>query len=73
MLQLETLAILSGDATEDEGSKVKASRVSPDVVWEWEGDGGRWNQFSPAHSQTLTDALVRGERDYTLQVRVCKE
>lgn len=73
VLQLETHPSLSGSTAEEEGLKVKHSRVSPDVVWEWEGDGGRWNRFSPAHSQALTDSLVRKDKECTLQVRVVCE
>ena len=38
------------------------------MVWEWEDDGGRWNQYAPGHSQSLTSALIKGDTDVTLQV-----
>ena len=38
------------------------------MVWEWEGDGGKWNKYAPEHSQVVTDALTRGDKDVTLKV-----
>ena len=43
-------------------------KVPPGVVWEWEGDGGKWNKYAPEHSQDVTDALTRGDNDVTLKV-----
>lgn len=44
----------------------KKSRPSP--LWEWEGDGGKWSKYAPEHSQQLTDALLAGKKDLTIQV-----
>ena len=51
------------------GTRVKRSKVSTSGVrWEWEGDGGKWSQYSSEHSQSLSDALISGCSDVTLQV-----
>lgn len=52
----------------DGGPATKSPRVSPDVVWEWEGDGGWWSQYSRPHADEITDALVSGEEEVTLQI-----
>lgn len=61
----------SGPSPEDEGgpeTKRSKGAPSPNVVWEWEGDGGKWTAYSSDHSKALTDALSQGEKDVTLQV-----
>ena len=80
-LVFETLSFLSclilagtssGGTAEAEngaaGSVAKSPRVSPDVVWEWEGDSGQWNQYSQPHADEITDALVSSEEEASLQV-----
>lgn len=48
------------DATVEEGTKK--------VIWEWEGDGGKWTQYDDQDSTKLTKALSNGEDNVTLQV-----
>ena len=38
------------------------------MVWEWEEDGGKWSPFSADHSQLLSEALIAGDSDTTVQV-----
>ena len=38
------------------------------MVWEWEGDGGKWNKYDASLSQELADALLKGDDDISLQV-----
>jgi hypothetical protein len=42
--------------------------VPPGVTWEWEGDGGKWSQFSADHSRLLSEALINGDSDVSVQV-----
>lgn len=55
-------------STAPAGSASKHAKTSPDVAWEWKGDGGQWNMYAPEHSQEITDALVRGDKEVTLKL-----
>ena len=50
------------------GPGKKNFKAAPGVTWEWEGDGGQWTAFSVEHSKTLSESLMNGEGDITLQV-----
>ena len=65
---LANTASAAAEADDDGGPAAKSPRVSPDVVWEWEGDGGRWSQYSQTHADEITDALASGEEEVTLQI-----
>lgn len=67
LCSLHSLAA-TNEGAEEPGPLAKLPKLSPDVVWEWEGDGGRWNQYTPEHAQSLTSALQRGDKETTLQV-----
>lgn len=53
---------------DEEGSEEKLQKVAPGVIWEWEGDGGVWSSYSTKHCQALSSALVKDEKEMTLQV-----
>lgn len=53
---------------DEEGSEEKLQKVAPGVIWEWEGDGGIWSSYSAKHCQALSNALVKDEKEVTLQV-----
>lgn len=53
---------------DEEGSEEKLQKVAPGVVWEWEGDGGIWSQYSAKHCQMLSSALVNDDKELTLEV-----
>lgn len=59
-LDLEAQAKSSShDVVKEEGSK---------VIWEWEGDEGKWNQYDEEHATEITKALTNGEDTVMLQV-----
>ena len=51
-------------------SKSKRSRRTPKraVTWQWEGDGGKWTNYDSSLGTQLTTALLKGDRDITVQV-----
>ncbi|CAI8050123.1 Poly [ADP-ribose] polymerase 2 [Geodia barretti] len=58
-----------GSTAEGEaGPAKKKAKVPPGVTWEWEGDGGKWSQFSANHSRLLSEALINGDSDVSVQV-----
>ena len=63
----EDISISLG-STAPGGSAAKLAKTSPDVAWEWKGDGGQWNTYAPEHSQEITDALVREDKEVTLKL-----
>lgn len=59
----------SVEVGEGEGEPTrKKAKVPSAVTWEWEGDGGKWSPFSADHSQSLSEALISGDSDVTVQV-----
>ena len=63
------------DDVKDEGSKVVNDEVSnvvkdegSKVIWEWEGDKGKWTSYDQPHAVEITKALTGGEDTVTLQV-----
>ena len=60
--------MLFSGASPEGGPKKKMSKVTSGVIWEWEGDGGKWTPFSNDHSRILCEALTNGDEDVTLQV-----
>ena len=47
-----------GDALANKTSRTTEGEIRGRTVrWEWEGDGGKWMQFSKEHSLAMTDAL----------------
>lgn len=56
------LARGAGDAPATKKSKDTDVEIQGRTVrWEWEGDGGKWMQYSKEHSLALTDALSKGK------------
>eukprot|EP00731_Ephydatia_muelleri_P032016 Em0023g523a len=56
------------DDTDNTEGAPDSKRSQPSPLWEWEGDGGKWSKYAPEHSQQLTDALLAGKKDLTIQV-----
>ena len=51
-------------------TKGKRSRRTPKraVTWQWEGDDGKWINYDTSMGHQLTTALLKGDRDVTIQV-----
>ena len=64
---LRTRTAPADDTDNTEGAP-DSKRSQPSPLWEWEGDGGKWSKYAPEHSQQLTDALLAGKKDLTIQV-----
>ncbi|KAK7114291.1 hypothetical protein V1264_000374 [Littorina saxatilis] len=59
----------AGDAPATKKSKDTDVEIQGRTVrWEWEGDGGKWMQYSKEHSLALTDALSKGKNQINIPV-----
>lgn len=58
----------SGDAPVSKVSRTTEGEIRGRAVrWEWEGDGGKWMQFSKEYSLAMTDALDKKKNQVRFQ------
>lgn len=56
--QRTTAAEDASAAVHSSASSAAAPRQSVDVVWEWEGDSGKWQAYSDEHQEVLSTGFA---------------